>query len=543
MAEINSPPAPAQVPSRFKFIIFLVLTLCVGLLLIVPRLDYQAFLAQGDHGRDLYGFESTLNGGQPYKDYFWVYGPLMPHYYSLFYKLFGVSITSALLGKYSAIMACGLIVYITLSLLIAPSFAFLGAVWFYLYSQDFFFTYNHVGGLAMILTANCFVFLYLQSPKIRYAFLGLVPILALFLIKLNFGVCTLFCYLVSIFWINRSRGQPFDPSTRKKFLLSVLGIFLLTALLNFLYLYPLPMYVIRQCLPYLGSDHPYHLSILRTSWYFLHSIIFNALYDWPNRAFTALILISTCQILTQLHTSSDEGQKTRIRLVFGILALFYFTHIHEYLVSGVLYRTFWAKPFSIMAIFIILAMATQTMRRAIRLLIFGVISVVICINFVNSQIFLMHIKNPAQYLSLPKAEVYVRNDPQWVFTVTHTTRFLKKHVRDNETFLALPYDPLYYFLADKKSPTRNLIFFNHIKIIPEQERKMIEDMEKNNTNWVLISNRAYSADEGLGVFGKTYCPLLGAYIKENFKEVAMFGDWRNPPGWVTSHGTKILRRK
>ena len=39
------------------------------------------------------------HGKLPYKDFWWVYGPLMPYYYGLFYKIFGMHITSVLLGR------------------------------------------------------------------------------------------------------------------------------------------------------------------------------------------------------------------------------------------------------------------------------------------------------------------------------------------------------------------------------------------------------------------------------------------------------------
>jgi len=87
-----------------------------------------------------------------------------------------------------------------------------------------------------------------------------------------------------------------------------------------------------------------------------------------------------------------------------------------------------------------------------------------------------------------------------------------------------------------------LSFFEHINITKEQEQKTISEMEDGNGNWVILSNRSVSQEPGLGVFGKTYCPLLAKYIFDNFTVVAEFGDWVNPPGWAWNHGVRSLKR-
>ena len=94
---------------------------------------------------------------------------------------------------------------------------------------------------------------------------------------------------------------------------------------------------------------------------------------------------------------------------------------------------------------------------------------------------------------------------QWV------TDFLNTTLKKDDLFFALPYDCLYYYLTGKESPTRQLIFFDHIKIPPEQEISVIRELEKNRIGYVLMSNRIISNETGLGIFGKTYCPLWPIY--------------------------------
>ena len=80
-------------------------------------------------------------------------------------------------------------------------------------------------------------------------------------------------------------------------------------------------------------------------------------------------------------------------------------------------------------------------------------------------------------------------------TVTETTDFLNKTLKPDELFFALPYDCLYYYLTDKKSPTRQLIFFEHIKIPPGTGKIRDRRTGKKPCQLYLISSRAFARQE------------------------------------------------
>ena len=61
---------------------FLVLAIVAGILILWPLHNFQHYLSQGDHGRDLYCFKKVMEGALPYRDFSWLFGPLMPYYYS-----------------------------------------------------------------------------------------------------------------------------------------------------------------------------------------------------------------------------------------------------------------------------------------------------------------------------------------------------------------------------------------------------------------------------------------------------------------------------
>src|SRR5262249_18852240 len=133
--------------------IFLGLTILCGIWINLPYHNFQDFLAQGDHGRDLYAAQAVLRGEAPYRDFWRVYGPLMPYYYGLFFKIFGVQIPSVLLGKIVVNIASAVFMFLAFSRVFPAAAAFIAASWLAVYHQDFFFTYNHAGGIAAMLAA------------------------------------------------------------------------------------------------------------------------------------------------------------------------------------------------------------------------------------------------------------------------------------------------------------------------------------------------------------------------------------------------------
>ena len=85
--------------------------------------------------RDLYAAQAVYRGELPYKDFWWVYGPLMPYYYGLFFKIFGVHIGSMLLGKLILKILGGILICLGLMEVSSNIAAFFGACWFMLFQQ------------------------------------------------------------------------------------------------------------------------------------------------------------------------------------------------------------------------------------------------------------------------------------------------------------------------------------------------------------------------------------------------------------------------
>ena len=239
--------------------------------------------------------------------------------------------------------------------------------------------------------------------------------------------------------------------------------------------------------------------------------------------------------------SVEEKTSRSLLAAIIVLCILYAVNLQEYLASVIMYRTFWSTPVSTMLMFIVMGTALARMPRLVHAL-FGIALIASVLMDYNNVRLVQQRNNPMNQLALERAGVNIGNRPEWINAVTQTTRFLEQNLRRDELFFALPYDPLYYYLTDKKSPTRQLIFFDHIHITPEQEKEIITELEKNKVNWVVISSRLKSSETGLGTFGEAYGPLIASYIYGHFMRVAQFGDWvhEGDRGW--HHGTAIFQR-
>jgi hypothetical protein len=340
-------------------------------------------------------------------------------------------------------------------------------------------------------------------------------------------------------------------------------------LVYWLLLKDLPIYAIRQCMPYFGDDQPHHFppSVTIPYYFTQHWLtLTHALTGWA-KSFSAslttpmafvVLVAQTANMLVHiiLHAATllvavlfltkrydFKAEKTWLLSMF-VLGVFFVLNFHEFVVSGVWYRTYWSLPFIFMFHFMVIESAARRLPRLMRGLIYGVFFIVILFGFLASYFSTQAEKHPLRLLQGPHGQVYLGNEPEWTATVNAASAFLTQHLKPGESFLALPYDCIYYYLTNTPSPTRQLIFFDHIKIPREQELSIIRELENKNVAYVLMSNRIASSETGLGIFGKTYCPLISAYIGQNYVPTGrQGGNWQEEPGWGHNHGVLILKRK
>lgn len=532
-------------------IIFFFLTLVSGVVLLYPLLDFQYFIASGDHGRDLYAFKRTLEGGLPYQDYFWPFGPLMPYYYALFNLVFGVSIQSVVLGQVLLVLGIGLLVYLTSAVFVPAPLAFICAFWYWSFREmEFFYTYNHAGGLLALMLVVFFLFHYIKNSRKIFIFGGAFGILLLCLIRLNIGLSSLAAFILCLLLSDIIKKQAPPLRHLRLYMVLTCCLLALTGLIYWALIHPLPSYAIEQCFPYRKSSR------LDATTGFGNSLVLLLRFFWASAKLTWASRVTSLAILTGplalgfflKKNNCPLPEKKQPPLVLLSLLIFMLFNFHEFLASGVFYRVYWIFPLFITSIFYLFYAVYHYGPPKIFTPLVG--SLVMITMFFSA---FFHIRSQHLYISAYKImgnrflvgnnNIYVCQQPSWITTVKQTHDYLQTHLKKEEKFFAVPFDPLFYYLTGKMSPSRQLIFFKHNNIPEEQEQEIIRKLDENHVHYIVFSNRWDSPSEGLGTFGKDCCQLLAQYIHKNFETVAVFGDWVNPPGWAWNYGVKILKRK
>ncbi|MBF0595403.1 MAG: hypothetical protein HQL22_10625 [Candidatus Omnitrophica bacterium] len=523
---------------------FFWLTVAAGLCLLYPQIDFQGFLSSGDHGRGLYAAERTLHGDVPYQDYWWDYGPLMPYYYAAFDHLLGVNIMSILIAKALLTLASAMCIFLTLEVLAGGLAGFAAAAWFLAFGHDFFYTYNHAGGITCLAFTLFCVASYIKTRQDDWLWTGLVGAFILSLIKLNFGAAAILMLLGTACLTDLSFAVPFTGKKKFFYLFGTILLPLIILAVYWSFLYGLSWAELQQCMPFGRSDALFQSSPWEALNLLAKTFGQNLLANRTDFIFGAIVLTSLLRVLSQLaDRERPAAERKESLLTLILLGACYILSLHEYIKSDLWYRTFWAQPAGIVWMFALVALALKNFSLLIRALIFGLLCI-LCTLHAREYLAKIDIyRTTDHYLADPRGKVFIANPPEWMKTAEDTAEFINRMIPPDETFLALPYDPLYYYLTARRSPTRMLTFFDVIHIPPEQEMKVINELENSRVNFILLSNRIHSQEPGLGIFGQTYCPNIAKYIDANFIPVAKFGDWQNEPGWAWNHGTVILQRK
>lgn len=519
---------------RFSVLALLVL---VGIIILRPLTHVYPALSTGDNGRDLYAFQQTSQGASPYIDYWWVYGPLMPYYYALFFKYAGGTMHSILLAKMILQISAGVLTFLILKRAGSLALAFVGGLWYWVFSPNLSYTFNHDGAIALILGMFYFLLRFYEERNNVDLLMAVILTVVCSLVKLNFGL-TFFAGVMAISFLllKRSTGN-----TKKLWFVSLFLVPIFVLIVYAFFLRGLNLSEIRQCLPFLSSDRPIHTPFMEIISSFSLAV-FRNIISTPASLFFALIFnFSLVQCLLYTRKASRE-EALALWALPGTALIFLTLMSHEYLLSGVAYRTAWIFPFTNLLIFMLMGTAFKAMPRTIKILLPVVLFFVVWVEAGNLHALVRQVSVREQWMPYKNAQIYTSNSQDWHRNIFLAVNYLKGNMKNGETLFAVPYDVLYYYLTETKSPSRMTIFFEHIHISPQQEEKIIRELEKNNTQFVVLSSRSFSERSWLGHFGKDYGVRLYPYVMENFLPVASFGDWSREAEAIEPHAVRIYRR-
>lgn len=122
-------------------------------------------------------------------------------------------------------------------------------------------------------------------------------------------------------------------------------------------------------------------------------------------------------------------------------------------------------------------------------------------------------KNRAQ-LTYPKAgKVFFDN--RLVSTISKIGNFVQNNTKAGEYIFFFPNEPLYYFLFDRKNPTRYA--FTYQAITTQQRRELVADLEKNKPLYVVYSLNTWRIDN---IPENIQVPEVTEYLFENYQPYA-----------------------
>lgn len=525
-----------------RHLLFFILAGLFGIAILTPQINFQSAISVGDHGLNYYTFQRIANGDRLYKDFWWGYGPLSPYYYAAFYKFFGETMSSVLLGRMLLVYISGLFCFLTVACFSPPLLALAASIWFWIYNPDFFYSYNHTGAFTIFLALTYFLFSYYKSARPRYIAYSFIVLFLLNMIRINMGLALLAGLIVTAFITDKYIHRKNEYPNLLRNLACGFGICLLSGIIYWSMLSGLPDYAVLQCMPYFSKVYHSASSSIKYVMYFkfLYMITSNS---WRYiLTFGVIVTAFVLVIRHLLNPQTDKKIKTDILFALGTVSALILLVSHEFIMGYQLYRVNWTIPYQMVLFCLVIGFAVRKYHLNIR---YAVILFVLFVALFDSVRYLNRVdqlKAPDQMILLENAQIFVGNQPEWIRTVEQTTHYLEYILEDDETFFALPYEPLYYYLTSRKSPTWHVLMMAGSELNSTQEEEMIETLKDKRIRYVLLSNRYRSKEQDMGELGVTHLKELAKYINAHFQTEATFGFWDADPGWNFNHGLKILKR-
>lgn len=530
----------------------LLLTIAAGAAILSPYTRFEDVLDQSDRGRDLYCFKKTMDGAMVYRDYWWIYGPAMPYYYSIFYRAMGVSVRSVLVGQCALLLLCGIMVFLGSALFVPPACACLAAVVFWVYYPDFPHTYVYTGAVACTLIAVYFLLRYIRRPRFRFLLSCAAAAALAGTVKLNIGAALFCASLSSAFVADLMRDGLRGPRVRFRRYVAAAALFGSLLILGYLpFTWGLSEVVRTQSFPFSNPQRSAPPPLL----HHLRGIAGIAAEQLAlDRRYTVLLALGVACLARCLWLMARNGPIQSPRAEFGaavaallLVALF---SIHEYFMNifSIYYQLIWAFPPLYLLFVLALWTGTRGLPAAARRGAAVLIVVCAATSLASTARTIRRSMVPAQYLGFRRGGVYLNpanNPPEWLATVRGAVDYLMRNVGKDEKIVALPYDTLYCFLSERDSAIRQQEILGLDHPTEEQEREIISSMERQRVRWAVLSNLYRTTEPGKGAgLGLVCCRTLSDYLEGHFSIAAVFGPWRkDPPWWIEDHGVAVLRRR
>ncbi|MBI3271970.1 MAG: hypothetical protein HYZ53_23455 [Planctomycetes bacterium] len=530
--------------------------------------DYQTVLAPDDHGWNLYAFWRVAEGEMPYRDFAWSYGPVMPYFYALGFKLAGVRIPTVL-ALHGGVLALGsLLLYFVARRVAGPGLSFLAgavvpSIGLVVHS------YNHAGIVPLLLGALLAFLRSLEDPRRRVRWLALAAGLEVLaagvlasMAAASMAALCLSALLVELY-SNSIPGAGSAARLRRGVQVSVgLGLAWLagTVLLYYAVLRGVPGPHLRHCFGIHGGEIPYMGNPL---WSMAHvwAGLWRLATD-PAHAPTWWWVVNRERVMAGLlPIAALGGGLVTLRLCLrrrvadprglAVLTLFLVTAFtsHQFLWTGGAYTLLWGPACGILPLTAWLfeaglARCLPSDERGKKLRLLGTLLFAAACALATGlfrQIVPSSPQDRSLYLPLERARVHGGNR-ELDKVLEDVTRYLEAETAPGEAVAVFPYAPLYLYLAARPSAVYHLQTLLPGDLTDEDERSIIAAIEARHVRVVLFTNKVTALPER---FGEDFGLAITSYLAERFAPVAQFGDgpWRPASDWVEGHQVLVLRRR
>lgn len=480
--------------------------------------------SEGDFGRDLYAFYLTFKGQLPYIQFDWVYGLFTPYVYATMFKIFGVSVLTAVSVYYVIYVFCIVLVFVIVRSFYNNLVACLSTLLFMSYYGFFIYNFNHVFGTFTLLVILFLLKLFLETKKDKWLFSLGICCFILTSIKLSMGLfLTLTIYFFLAVFLIR------DKQSVKNLLISFGSYLILSCILYLPFIIAIPSEYLLNNFPvtqkYLTSSRVSifeNMFKLETSTFTIPVVLHQTLYKI--HTYTSLNLWYFVSILggfILLLVTTIKKMKLKNSYYILILLVLAFVAAHEFYKIGTYYSLkYWVLPIIVIVLPVMLTNTYNlfSQNKGVKISILLITALIVLTILTKLYISFLHCEHKQYYCSLPRVKMSFTN-PYWLSMFNTAIKFIDTHTKKDEMILCIPENTLYNFASDRDQPTRVNSFAKIANVDLAHQKKIMKNMEKEHVRFVLISDKGIDPKYGFGFFGKTHCQQLYKYIAKNYGNV------------------------
>lgn len=118
---------------------------------------------------------------------------------------------------------------------------------------------------------------------------------------------------------------------------------------------------------------------------------------------------------------------------------------------------------------------------------------------------------------IPRGGIYF--DPETAASIKKIRKFLDTYTAKGDSVYFFPNEQAYYFLFDKKKPTRFMGSYG--TATKNQRRELIMDLEANKPRYVIYSLKTWRVD---GIREEVMVPEVVEYLNKRYRPFQDMGD-------------------